>query len=168
MPLSRLQAIKKLATMVAANEFPELDSNQLGELIDNHKRFNYWQPNFNYIVGDMIIPTTPNGRMYQCIVAGTSGTTEPNFPQISYAVGQTFSDGPIPNDASFNLQWQDNGYCNQEIYDVRGAAREGWMWKASNVANLANTNDGKMSIEVHIIQENCIQMAAKYRSFGVL
>ena len=34
MPLSRLAAIKKLSWMIQADSFPELDSNALGELID--------------------------------------------------------------------------------------------------------------------------------------
>jgi hypothetical protein len=42
MPLSRLAAIKKLSWMIQADSFPELDSNALGELIDEHKRFSSW------------------------------------------------------------------------------------------------------------------------------
>lgn len=169
MPYTRLQAIRKLATMVAANEFPELDSNQLGELIDAHRRWRPWTANTYYEVGDMIVPTVPNGRMYQCIIAGNSGNTEPPFPRIGYFMGQTFfeTEQQTPYEG-FGITWQDNGFTQQETYDIRAAAREGWMWKASNVANLANTDDGKMSIQVHIIQENCLQMAAKYRSFGIL
>ena len=48
------------------------------------------------------------------------------------------------------------------------AAKEAWMIKASIAANLANTDDGKMKIELHTIQENCIQMAGKFRSFAIL
>jgi hypothetical protein len=168
MALSRLAAIKKLAWMVQADQFPELDSNALGELIDEHKRYSSWEAISSYAVGDQIVPTVPNGRVYNCLVAGSSGTLEPSFPQISYSVGQCFYDGVGPNNGSFPLTWQDSGFTQQEIYDVRAAAREGWMRKASICANLVNTDDGKMNIQIHILQENCIQMAAKFRSFGIL
>ena len=125
-------------------------------------------PPLPYAVGQQIVPTTPNGRVYSCIIAGTSGTVEPSFPQITYNVGQTWEDGEIGPNLNYPLTWEDAGFIQQEKYDVRAAAREGWMRKASIAANLANTNDGKMSIQLHIIQENCIQMASKYRSFGIL
>ena len=168
MPLSRLQAIKQLSDMCQATLFPELDNNQLGNLIDQHKKFSSWEPSTSYAVGDMIVPTIPNGRVYQCIIAGTSTTTEPTFPSIGYAVGQAFYNyvGTPPN--FYGLTFQDNGFITSEIYDVRAAAKQAWLIKASIAANLANTDDGKMKVELHQIQENCIQMAGKFRSFFIL
>ena len=152
MPLSRLQAIKQLSDFCQATLYPELDNNQLGNIIDQHKKFRTWEPNTYYAVGDMIIPTTPNGRVYQCIIAGTSTTTEPSFPSIGYAVGQAFYNyvGTPPN--FYGLTFQDNGFITTEIYDVRAAAKQAWLLKASIAANLANTSDGQMRIELHQIQ----------------
>lgn len=169
MPLSRLQAIKQLSEMCQSTLYPELSDNQLGNIIDQHKKFRTWEPNTPYVVGDMVIPTTPNGRVYQCIIAGTSTTTEPSFPQIGYAVGQAFYNySALAPGEYYGLTWQDNGFITQEVYDVRAAAKQAWLLKASIAANLANTSDGKMKIELHQIQENCIQMAAKFRSFFIL
>ena len=167
MPLTRLQAIKELSDLCQATLFPELETNQLARLIDQHVRFNTWTASYSYKVGDIVVPTTPNGRMYLCIIAGTSGAIEPSFPQIGYAVGQSISDGPIPQN-SFALNWQDAGYVQVEKYDVRAATKQAWLLKASIAANLANTDDGKMKIQLHTIQENCIQMAGKFRSFAIL
>jgi len=167
MPLSRLQAIKKLSWMVQADSFPELDSNALGELIDEHKRFGSWTASTNYVVGDQIVPTNPNGRVYNCTIAGTSGTIEPNFPQINYAVGQNFQDGVVPAD-EYPLTWRDAGFTQQEIYDVRAAAREGWMRKASIAANLLNTDDGATKVDLNKLIEHCHSQASKFRSFGIL
>lgn len=168
MPLSRLAAIKKLSWMVQADSFPELDSNALGELIDEHRRFSSWTASTSYIVGDQIVPTVPNGRVYSCIIAGTSGTTEPTFPQIGYAVGQVFPDGAQPVIENWGLNWRDSGFTNVEIYDVRAAAREGWMRKASIVSNLVNTADGSTRVDLNKLIEHCHKMAASYRSFGIL
>ena len=168
MPLSRLQAIKQLSDMCQSTLYPELTDNQLGNLIDQHKKFATWQPSTSYLVGDMIVPTIPNGRVYQCIIAGTSTTTEPTFPSIGYAVGQCFYNyvGTPPN--FYGLTFQDNGFITTEVYDVRAAAKQAWLLKASIAANLANTSDGQMRIDLHTIQENCIQMAGKFRSFFIL
>ena len=154
--------------MCQSTLYPELTDNQLGNLIDQHKKFATWQPSTSYLVGDMIVPTIPNGRVYQCIIAGTSTTTEPTFPSIGYAVGQCFYNyvGTPPN--FYGLTFQDNGFITTEVYDVRAAAKQAWLLKASIAANLANTSDGQMRIDLHTIQENCIQMAGKFRSFFIL
>lgn len=168
MPLSRLQAIKQLSDMCQSTLYPELTDNQLGNLIDQHKKFRSWEPSTPYVVGDMIVPTIPNGRVYQCIIAGTSTTTEPTFPSIGYAIGQCFYNyvGTPPN--FYGLTFQDNGFITTEVYDVRASAKQAWLLKASIAANLANTSDGQMRIDLHTIQENCLQMAGKFRSFFIL
>ncbi len=153
--------------MCQAEAFPELDSNALGELIDEHKRYSTWTASESYSVGDQIVPTAPNGRVYQCYIAGTSGTVEPNFPQINYAVGQNSQDGVVPAD-QYPLTWRDTGFTQQEIYDVRASAREGWMRKASIAANLLNTDDGATKVDLNKLIENCHAQAAKFRSFGIL
>jgi hypothetical protein len=169
MPLTRLQAIKQLSQYVQSEQYPELDNNQLGNLIDSYVRFSTWTASTAYKVGDIIVPQVPNGRMYMCIVAGTSNATQPDFPQVSYACGQVFYENPQQYyGQGYGLTWQDSGFVQVEKYDVRAAAKAGWLLKASIAANLANTNDGKMKIDLHQIQENCIQMAAKFRSFAIL
>ena len=170
MPLSRLAAIKKLSWMVQANQFPELDSNALGELIDEHKRFSTWTAGETYAVGDQIVPTVPTGRVYNCVIAGTAGTVEPSWPQIGYAQGQIIVDS-ISNanpPYAFGLNWQDWGFTQQEVYDVRAAAREGWMRKASICANQINTDDGATKVDLNKLIEHCHKMAASYRSYEIL
>lgn len=48
-----------------------------------------WAASTAYTVGDVVRPTTGNGHLYRCVVAGTSGTTEPTWPT---AGGQTVVD----------------------------------------------------------------------------
>ena len=43
-------------------------------------RAGVWVKQTSYAVGDMVIPTNPNGHFYRCTTAGTSGTTEPTWP----------------------------------------------------------------------------------------
>jgi prepilin-type N-terminal cleavage/methylation domain-containing protein len=39
-----------------------------------------WKPTSTYEVGDIVIPTQPNGHFYRCVTAGTSGASEPAWP----------------------------------------------------------------------------------------
>lgn len=50
-----------------------------------------WQADTAYAVGDIVRPSTGNGHLYICIVAGTSADpTEPTWPTVS---GQCVTDG---------------------------------------------------------------------------
>jgi hypothetical protein len=52
-----------------------------------------WQATFNYAVGDVVEPVTPNGFLYQATAdAGNSGGAEPTWPTT---LGQTVVDGGI-------------------------------------------------------------------------
>jgi prepilin-type N-terminal cleavage/methylation domain-containing protein len=55
-------------------------------------RAGMWQSDVNYSVGNIVIPTNPNGHFYRCKMAGTSGATEPSWPKTG---GSTISDGGI-------------------------------------------------------------------------
>ena len=55
-------------------------------------RAGMWQSNVNYSVGDIVLPTNPNGHFYLCKMAGTSGATEPPWPMTG---GSTINDGGV-------------------------------------------------------------------------
>ena len=49
-----------------------------------------------YTVGQYAWPATPNGRLYKCTTAGTTGASEPSWPTAATAVdGQTITDGGV-------------------------------------------------------------------------
>lgn len=51
-----------------------------------------WESEQAYAVGDTVVPTVPNGFKYVCTVAGTSGASEPSWPEV---VGTTKTDGTV-------------------------------------------------------------------------
>lgn len=62
-----------------------------------------WAASTAYNVGDEIIPNaTQNGKVYFCIVAGTSDTTEPTWPTI---IGNTVVDGGATWECSYTDQY---------------------------------------------------------------
>ena len=51
-----------------------------------------WIKTQPYAVGDIVIPTNPNGHFYRCIAAGTSDTSELSWPLTG---GSSISDGGV-------------------------------------------------------------------------
>ena len=58
----------------------------------NQSNQSTWTANTAYTVGQMVIPSPPNGSVYRCTAAGTSGATQPNWPT---AAGATVPDGTV-------------------------------------------------------------------------
>lgn len=159
MPLTKLQAVEKLKNMCQADVFPVLNNDILVELIDENTRSTTWLASTYYYYGNVVQPTTRNGRYYRCIVPGTSAATEPNFPDIGYS-------GQVVNDGS-DLIWVDFGAAQDETFDVRAAARSAWLRKAAIVANLTDLEDGENKMDLSRIYEQCIKMANMFRPIQV-
>lgn len=51
-----------------------------------------WAASTAYSVGDVVRPTTGNGHLYRCVVAGTSDGSEPTWSTVA---GQTVSDNTV-------------------------------------------------------------------------
>lgn len=49
-----------------------------------------WAATTAYSLGNYVVPTSPNNRVYECTTAGTSGATEPTWPTT---YGDTVTDG---------------------------------------------------------------------------
>ncbi len=64
-----------------------------------------WAAETAYDVGDIVVPTGVSDHYYECTVAGTSGATEPTWPED----GSTVSDGTVT--------WEDAGTEYPGLYD---------------------------------------------------
>ena len=51
-----------------------------------------WAASTSYSLGALVEPTTPNNFVYECVVAGTSGTVEPTWPTTE---GETVVDNTV-------------------------------------------------------------------------
>jgi len=159
MPLTKQQAVDKLASMCQADIFPVLNVDILNEIIDENTRSTSWTALLYYSYGSIVQPTVPNGRFYRVIVPGTSGATEPNFPTQGYT-GQVVADVG-------DLLFVDYGPAQEEIYDVRSAARACWIRKAGIVANLTDVEDGENKLNLSKVYEQCIKMSNLFRPIEI-
>lgn len=63
-----------------------------------------WATLTAYVDGDIVQPTSPNGHTYLCVVAGTSGASEPTFPTDGFGV----LDGTVA--------WLDQGLTSPTVW----------------------------------------------------
>jgi hypothetical protein len=55
-----------------------------------------WVSSHLYNVGDLVIPSTPNGYYYECTTSGTSGTVEPTWSTtVNFAMSSSADNGVI-------------------------------------------------------------------------
>lgn len=64
-----------------------------------------WEASTAYGLGQKVVPTTLNGFVYECVVAGTSHSAEPTWPTD---LGSTEPD----NTASWRCETDDSQVCN--------------------------------------------------------
>jgi len=159
--MTRAEAIAQVSLFVDAQSYPQMSTTDIGSILDSYSRFTTWAVSTTYAVGDRVVPTTPNGRVYECRVAGTSGTTQPDYPVYApYQVkGFTLEDGT----GDPTLMWVDQGPINVERYDVRTATRQAWMIKASRCASDIDAKEGTSDVKLSQLKAHCLSMAERYR-----
>ena len=165
MSLSRAEAIGRVAMQSQASQYPAVSTTDIGTILDDHQRFSTWTASTTYAVGDRVVPIIPNGRVYECRVAGTSGTTEPEFPSIYGWKWEGFllTEGT----ADPQLTWVDMGPAHIERYDVQTATRAVWLMKAGLVATEIDAKEGGSDVKLSQLQAQFLTMADRYRPLGI-
>lgn len=161
MGMTRSEAIAKVSRWCDAQSYPEINSTEIGEIVDQFARFSYWTASTAYSVGDRIVPSVANGRVYECKCAGTSGVTEPDWPD--YPGGQFMGQGFTDGSSDPKLLWVDMGPSFVERYDARSAAQEVWLVKASRVVGEIDSKEGSTEVKLAQLMERCIEMSKKFR-----
>ena len=166
MALSRADAIARVSLWCDATSYPEVSTTDIGTVVDQFDRFGTWTASTAYAVGDRITPTTPNGRVYEARRAGTSDSTEPDWPTWpgNQYQGWCVSDGP----SDPQLLWVDAGPANVERYDVRSAARQVWLIKASRVVGEIDSKDGAADLKLSQLRTHCLEQAEKFRPLVIV
>lgn len=139
-------ALDDLARMVQIDVEPIIEASELEEILDKHKRASRWVTATALVYGDVVMPTVRNGHRYMVTEAGTTAT-EPTWPTIqsdSVTGGATFQEAG-------------NDYDN--VYDVRGAAREVWEMKRAKAAEMVNNPVSGGEAQIF---ENCDRMVRQY------
>lgn len=159
MSLTRAQAISRVVMLCDAASYPEVTTTEIGQMLDDTIRYSTWTAATTYSIGDRIVPTNPNGRVYEARVGGVSGATEPEFPDYGSFQGWWISDGSSDPE----LAWVDKGPANIERYDVRTVAQRVWLVKASRVATEIDAQEGSSNVKLSQLKSHCVEMASRFR-----
>ena len=161
----------RLESMIDPDVDPVLTFDEVDVLLDDARRVDSagnrpsnvataasWVAATAYVARDVV---QESGRWWRCEVAGTSGATEPEWPDLTgRPVGAT---QVVDND----VVWVDNGGPWSPTWDLRSAAFEGWMRKAGKAAGRFNFQTDGQSFERGMTHAQCIAMADQYRRRGV-
>jgi hypothetical protein len=162
--MTRENAIAEVSLYSQANTYPTVDTTTLGTIVDKWKRYSTWTPSTVYAVGDRVVPPIPNGRVYECMQAGTSGTDTTLFPSLwGQYEGRVVYDG----NSQPQLLWRDFGPTSPDMYDTKSATRAVWLLKAGMVATEIDSKEGQSDVKLSSLQAQCLMMAERYRPMGI-
>lgn len=171
-PASEVDARARLVDMVAANTFPQLTTEQVDRLLRQSRRTDKygwrpswdteWEPNIDYAVNDVVVPTIRNGHTYIVTDPGTSGAVEPTWPKTAQST-VTLDGVTYQEITEFLAVWWGR-------WDLDRAASEGWRIKAGLVSNRHQFGSNQGNYNPEQIFEHCNQMAEMYaaRTVGAI
>ena len=157
-PLTLAEAKVRLGLLCASTEEPALSDSDLTDLLDRAARASAWTAATAYAVGTQVVSTDRNGRLYRCRIAGTSGSTEPDWGDAdAHYLGRLVADG------TGDLQWEDRGPAFAELWDLTQAARDGWLLKAARCAHEFYFASAGQQMSRQQKHDHCLKMAARYQ-----
>lgn len=166
--MNEAEARARLSDLVAATVFPTLSTEQVDRLLRQARRIDNdghlpsetpeWQPNTDYALDDILVPTHHNGHTYKVTVAAKSGGVEPDWPTGS---GESVSHAGVTYTEDGEEPWT-------PTYDFYRAAAEGWDIKAGMVSNrhAFGSNQGQYNPEQ--LFDHCTKMAKLYRDRSIM
>lgn len=139
---------------------PVVEEQELLDMIGGYVLAEVWVENTAYAVGDVVIPTTRNGHLYICRVAGTSAVLLADEPAWPLTESSTVLDGisdPV-------LLWQEHGAdYDDEPIDVRGMSYDVWDLKVSRATQLYDTSQSQSSFKHSQVYEHCVEQRDRYQ-----
>lgn len=153
--MTRAQAAERLSLSGVTTAEPEISTEDVFSILDNTARASSHATSTAYTVGARILPSTINGRLYKCIVAGTTGATAPSWPSAGRGVlSQRVVDGSVT--------WEDIGAAHAEKYDLNAASRECWLYRANMLSQKFDTSTDGATMRRSQLYDHAIAQARRY------
>jgi hypothetical protein len=155
--MTRDEALAKLARDCQASAYPSLDSTELSGVLDSFTDWTDWVASTAVVEGDR---RKFVGRVYRCVLAGTTGTEEPEPALYCRKMGNMLFDG--------SARWIDCGPVQASAYNLRGATRAAFELKMAKVAGSAvDVSDADAKYSRSQVMANLETMANRYRTLSV-
>ena len=143
------EAVKRDA---AAAVEPVLSDPEIDGLLQETMRARTWSAMTAFKWRDRVVPTTRTGCYFVNVGGGTSGPTEPDWPD-SY--GRTVDDG--------TCKWECRMPDWDELYDLKLATHRAWVLKASKASEYTAVSEDGQSTHDEQIYEHCERMAKRWQ-----
>lgn len=169
--LSERQSLRWLSDAVQADVEPRLTTRELRDLmtvaavtdVDGNlpDRFDRWEANEVYAVGDRVVPATRNGYVYKAtaVTTGQSGSTAPTFLTTLAA---TFTDGGVTWTVEDTAGW----VPTYDAMRLNRSAAEGWRMKKGKRMDLLSISGGDTTVSPTTWWQACDNMIKFYASKG--
>lgn len=162
------EAVQWLSREACATQEPVLTSEDLAACVTDAARWTDYAPASAVAVGATIAPTVPNGRLYRCLVGGTTADAEPTWPTACGKwTGQTITETTAGGGAS-GVVWVDVGPRPPERYDLSLAQRSAWLLKAKRTAILADVANGPDKVSLSQQHAQLLKLARRFRATWVV
>lgn len=162
-------ALVRLAKLIESDSIPALTSDDIQQLLSDHKIATVWSPSTTYYQGDKVVPsrTARNGHMFMAITndqGATSGVSDVNepawpmaFPEEEFRWKNFFS----RNITDGTVLWRE---CGPEIdlWNIRSAAHEGWVRKMGAAATMFDNKIRGNSFNCSQVYGHCKDMAMAF------
>jgi len=173
MPMTWDAALARLQRDSAAGVFPEIAYEDLVSLLAEQELYTVWAPSTAYALSAVVAPTDANAttHIYRCVLAGTSGTAEPSWPQFSTVdprPGQTRpywagSLGTWPSGvADGTAQWVEHGPLPDAPWNIRKATANAWGLKAQIASVDVAYRAGNVTIGPDTTHARCLAERARW------
>jgi len=148
----RERALAALQLMASPDSQPSLTADEVELILDKNIRAISWSANSAVTEGQRIRPTDANGRWYMVIDGGTTGDTEPSWPQPPSYLDQFGSTSGVVTEG--DITYEDCGPAKSSTYDVAQAAWDCWNSKMAKASQYISTP----GIDMASIFKRCQEM----------
>lgn len=143
----------RFRALVQADADPQLSNDEVETILYDHRItnvYNEWLPLTAYTLGMKVVPRLGNNHVYIVTTAGTSGTSEPPFPDSPFA---TVNDGSVV--------WTETASIIS--HRMNQAVAHGWLLKAAKVANRYDVDvDRFQRLKRDQLIKHCLEMAKQF------
>ena len=148
------EALQKLSRLVDPDGSFGIPAAVLSDALDDNRRFSVHATSTAYSVGDLVVPSAFNGRLYKCVVSGSSAATAPTWPTTGVSTWKI--------DDGTTLVWEDAGPIKNRPYDFDAAAYDVCMSMARRNVHRTDVSDSGLSVKHSQVYEHWIAMASSF------
>lgn len=157
--MTETEAVLEIKDVVPVGNEPVISDAQIKRVLRKRLRYGNRANSTTYSLGDKVVFTPSNGRVFEVITAGISGSTSFSVAYIT-TTGATYSDGTVI--------WRDAGPAHVQNYDITGAIGDVWRLKAFADSSLIDMSDKDTKIMITARRDNALSIAARYPGIWLL